>query len=538
MKNKLNFMLAGIFLSGAANASAAVRYVDANSASPAPPYTTWVKAAHVIQDAVDAAVAGDEIVVTNGVYATGGRAVGTNVLVNRVVVDKPLMLRSVNGPQFTIIQGYRVPGTTNGDGAIRCAYLASGANLFGFTLTNGATRMLDGLPPAESHGGGVWCEGPNAAVSNCVLAGNSAYSVGGGVCGGTLNNCALTRNSANQGGGAGQSTLNNCTLISNSAVGYGGGVSLSTLNNCTVTGNSASACGGGADASSLNNCTLRGNSAGGGGGASWSGLNNCVLTGNSASWAGGGAYRVMLDNCTVSGNSADSDGGGVYGGWLANCIVYFNTAPSGANCSLVYVSGGISLDYCCTTLLPTNGIGNITNAPLFVDHAAGNLRLQSNSPCINAGNNAYQTTATDMDGNPRIVSGTVDIGVYEYQGTGSRISYAWLQHYGLPTDGSADDAHGDADGMNNWQEWVCGTCPTNPLSALRLISAAQTHSNVTVTWQSVAGVNYLLERSPNPSSPFLPVATNILGQAGTTGYSDSNTNGAGPSFYRVGVLWP
>ena len=57
---------------------AATRYVWQGSPSPAPPYTNWATAAHVIQDAVDAAQTGDKIVVTNGVYATGGRAVGTN----------------------------------------------------------------------------------------------------------------------------------------------------------------------------------------------------------------------------------------------------------------------------------------------------------------------------------------------------------------------------------------------------------------------------------------------------------------------------
>ena len=111
------------------------------------------------------------------------------------------------------------------------------------------------------------------------------------------------------------------------------------------------------------------------------------------------------------------------------------------------------------------------------------------------------------------------------------------QRYGLPTDGSADYTDADADGHNTWQEWRCQTNPTNALSALRLLTASLDGTNVTVSWQSVAGVNYFLERSTNlwANPPFALLASNLPDQPGTTTYTDTNAVGAGAFFYRVGV---
>jgi hypothetical protein len=303
-------------------------------------------------------------------------------------------------------------------------------------------------------------------------------------------------------------------------------------------GNTAGYYGGGGYYATLNHSTLTHNSVTNAGGGTYGGtLNNCVLADNTAV-EGGGASFATLNNCTIVSNSA-TRGGGVAEGLVNNCIVYFNTATAGANYWQEGTNFFVVLNYCCTTPIPTNAyeFGNITNAPLFVNIASGNLRLQPDSPCINSGLNAYAPAGSDLDGNPRVIAGTIDIGAYEVQSPASILSYAWAQQYGLPTDGSADYADSDNDLMNNWQEWIAGTVPTDPSSALRFLAIENSPTGVILNWQSVSNRTYFLERAITLDAvpSFSLLATNIPGQAGLTSYVDTGAIGSASFLYRVGV---
>lgn len=417
-----------------------IHYVNAANPAPVPPYLSWEDAATNIQDAIDAAVEDHALVlVTNGVYSTGGRAVGAG-LMTRVVIDRPITVKSTPGPR-PVILGAADPGTQGiGANAIRCAFVTNGAVLRGFILQGGYTSEVpeDDTGNEDAMGGGALVL-PDGIVERCAIIECQAQFRGGGACGGwgnggTLYDCDIATNAVRyNGGGAAQCSLYQCRLIGNVAEHSGGGAfACNLLDGCSLNGNvAARENGGGAyQCAELARCTLSGNRAywSGGGASECLRMRGCSLYGNHATTGGGAASNVEMENCILSGNSANQ-GGGVSGGNVRNSAILGNTAVLNGgggfngqyrNCTLTgnsaATAGGVvygelynciafanhagfasnwfnsTFQSSCTSPLP-EGDGNIASDPRL----AGPYHLSAASPCIGAGDWSF-ASGTDIDG--------------------------------------------------------------------------------------------------------------------------------------------
>jgi len=430
----------------AGGSQAAVYYVATNG--PGGAATTWATAKSVIQEAVSLCVSGDVVVVSNGLYDSGGVVdcpTPGHVLTNRVAITTAYVtVRSANNnPAAAIIKGaWSSDGRTNGWDAVRCVYMADRTALIGFTVTNGAGTTSQ-VQTVDRALGGIYCASTSAVISNCVITGNAGMinSLGAGVYQGTVYDSVIRGNAGLSGGGARLSVVYRSELTGNNAQTTGGGADSSLLYDCLLAGNTspdgagAQACtqfncrvignagkdGGGVKNGVAYHCLVISNTATGRGGGAFRGVYvNCLLAGNTAGQSGGGANSADLDACTVVGNAAGTTGGGgTYSGGVTNSIIYFNQSSAGSNT----VSSAVS--YSCTAPDP-GGEGNRADTPLFVQNgsgagaslALGNYRLSRGSPCRNAGTNEpWMETAQDLDGRPRLdrhLGGVVDLGAYEY----------------------------------------------------------------------------------------------------------------------------
>ena len=294
----------GALLCAATAPGAGTLYVDLGGTS-AGPGTTWSNAFHTIQGAVDVALEGDTVLVSNGVYSTAQTVAPGQSVSNRVTIAKNIVVCSVNGPTETVITG----GGDMGPGAIRCAYVAGGT-LAGFTLTGGRT----GYAYNSTSGGGLYAQ--EAVISNCVVENCKAFLYGGGIY-------AL------------ESLISDCIVQSNatdiSSFGYGnfsggGGIYLhgGVLENSLITANKASD----ARQDAQNE---EGEPAGEGGGIladDGAVILGCTVTHNQTGrgsdgrpWEGGRG--------TGGGN-----GGGILmqnGGMVSNCLVHSNSTGDGGD---------------------------------------------------------------------------------------------------------------------------------------------------------------------------------------------------------------
>ncbi|HEV2351619.1 MAG TPA: choice-of-anchor D domain-containing protein [Terriglobia bacterium] len=373
-----------------------------------------------IQAAINAAVNGDTVQVSPGTYTE-------NINFN----GKAITVTSTGGPQVTIIDG-------GGITAVVAFATAEGLTsvLNGFTVTNG----LYGY-----QGGGVSIQFASPTITGNIITNNvgcegSGVGINGGsplISGNTISNNLQGACSGGVGGG-GIGIVNGSeaqiigNVISNNSVldgAGGGGISLfngggtgelsPTIVGNIITRNAAGGTGRGGGiliagtTPGLNiiQNLIAENSASEGGGVQWDTPVSVFVSNTIAANSAPQGSEISvggLDNSVVVANNIIADAGNVPVFFCTSSI----TNPANFQNNDVFASDASAYGGSCTDQTGANG--NISADPKFF-LPASDFHLELESPAINAGNNAAPLLpSTDLDGNPRIQQGTVDIGVYEF----------------------------------------------------------------------------------------------------------------------------
>jgi hypothetical protein len=331
---------------------------------------------------------------------------------------------------YHVVLGVDIPndGTTVLDGFVIKGGVATGSGNLTINTGSGPRTITN------SSGGGAYNESASPVLTNLIITGNSATS-GGGMANSsspvTLTNVTISENSAYDGGGMANSsspvTLTNVAIEGNSATNYGGGIYSSSSSSLVLT--------------------------------------NVIVAGNAATHDGGGMYNdnspAVLTNVTVAGNS-----GGFYvlsasSLTVRNSIIWGNSGGLSFTTDIYYsIFKFIDAGFPAGVRDNDMHIDPVFVLPIDYEEApttGGNYRLRSTSPAINMGNGAYydqsqlpdlSAITTDLDGEPRVTGGYIDLGAYEEPGgTTQGRRYARAGGLGLGGGSSWTDASGDLQAM-------------------------------------------------------------------------------------------
>lgn len=462
----------GLTLLIAASASAAIHRVDPN-ATGSDDGTSWLNAFTNLENALGAAISGDEIWVKADTYKPSTQSSSFAITLDDIEV-----LGGFNGTEtdaddrdpianVTILSGdlsgndvvtitNNVPSFSNT--SENCYHVVKFGNLTtvntvldGFTIKGGNASVTGGSP--DGVGGGIMLSttstvGAQPTIRQCIVTENQSVSNGAGIFGTgysdpTIRNSTILLNKSTGGNGGGvylakdaKARILNTILMQNAAIKGAGLYSIEAdidMIDSTVQLNTSTDQGAGVwtntSVSSFVNCVFRGN----------------II--NSTFGDGGGMYAVganlvlTITNCTFVSNEAADNGGGLGGFPNQNCLVHNsifwdNTAAPGNPQQIQLVSGAPTVNYSdIHGGWSGPGTNNINSNPVFVSAATGNYRLDCSSPCIDVGDDsAVPCDEFDVDENSfdcitnpaqetpdrdlsyRLLR-TVDMGAYESHGT-------------------------------------------------------------------------------------------------------------------------
>ncbi len=340
----------------------------------------------MISEAINAVVAGKQIIVRSGIYT------------ENLIIEKSLKL-SGSGAADTIIQ-------SAGSGSVlKIGIINTGivVEISGITIRNGSGTPYNDMPD-YTMGGGIY-NAANLTLRDSIVSNNTVTYGGGGIFN---SDCGIM-------------TIDRCTIAANSvgtsqlAIGgaFGGGVynyGVLTITNSTMNNNAARSGDGTARGGAICNYT-----------ADYWGfpgsltMTNCTISTNNCDNFGGGIAQIggtmTLTNLTITLNSAHT-GGGLYidGGTniARNSIVHGNTAGISADIHAINISppnswtwhNGITTGSANPNLGPLADNGGLTKTHSLI----------SPSSAIDTGDNTY-APLTDQRGAAR--NRNSDIGAYE-----------------------------------------------------------------------------------------------------------------------------
>ncbi len=374
-----------------------------------------------IQEAINAAVDGNLVLVDDGTYMENINFKGKAITVaSRFFIDGDefhIANTIINGSQPTypdsasvvtfrsgedttsVICGFTITGGTGTNFFSDAITKRLGGGIFVYysnaTIKNNIIETNTISHSNDAFGGGIGAYSQNAnnyIIENNIVRNNSIitpvityYSLGGGIYSGTKGKVRIFNNEVKENSITAPEAWGGGILPAN----FGGGSYL--ICNNIISGNYIYATTGGSGGLDIYNHSPV--------------VKNNLIFLNSAPKGGGACIEnasPIFANNIIAYNTATGSGGGLEVvapvPELINCIVWGNSATTGsqingtANVSYSDVEGGYT------------GTGNLNTDPLFRDAASGDFHLQStdcgysfNSPCIDAGNPAYEDSPLSCD---------------------------------------------------------------------------------------------------------------------------------------------